>query len=201
MKNNLFKWGNWFLPLSMHLVWQPKGKALGYKERGRSSQEKQGWGWGYIMKKETNGNSWRNLRTTTWRETTAPLTEWLFAAVQITARTGRPRGESTFLHLIVRPWNPVPLFQMASGADWAGPSSVDPPSHLICPTQATKSLLAANIWDWEFNPNPPLETSLLGLGLYLANTIGQRLPKEHMSQCNTATLGVKVKCCKLNRIY
>lgn len=29
----------------------------------------------------------------------------------------------------------------------AGPSSADPPSRPICPTQATKSLLAANIWD------------------------------------------------------
>lgn len=36
-----------------------------------------------------------------------------FALVQITARPGRPRGESTFLHLSVRPWNPDPFFQMS----------------------------------------------------------------------------------------
>lgn len=48
--------------------------------------------------------------------TAAPLTKCLFSLVQIIARAGSPRGESTFLHLIVRPWNLVPFFQMASAA-------------------------------------------------------------------------------------
>lgn len=91
------------------------------------------------------------LRTAAWRERAALLTKCLFAPVQITSRPSRPTGESTFLHLIVRPWNPFPLFQMASAAaaaaeaDFAGPASVEPPSYPICPTQATQSPLTATV--------------------------------------------------------
>lgn len=100
----------------------------------------------------------------------------LFAVVQITAKPTRPRGESTFLHLIVRPWIPVPLFQMASAtaADLAGPAFTNPPYSSICPTQATLSQLVATVWNWELNPSRSLETSLRGPWpgfKYLANSL------------------------------
>lgn len=40
----------------------------------------------------------------------------LFAVVQISAGPDRPAREITFLHLIVGPWNPARLFQMAPAA-------------------------------------------------------------------------------------
>lgn len=47
-----------------------------------------------------------------------------------------PEGKSTFLHLIVRPWNPIPFFQMASeAADLAGLASFDLPNDPVQPKQ------------------------------------------------------------------
>lgn len=76
--------------------------------------------------------------------TTVPLTKGLFSLVQITAWAGSPRGEHTFLHLIVRPWNLASFFQMASAAaaaNEADPASSDPPSYPIQPKQPSHNRL------------------------------------------------------------
>lgn len=83
-----------------------------------------------------NDKHWNNLRLNAFRERAAPLTKCLCALIQITAWPGRPRGGSTFLHLVVRPWNPIPFFQMASeAADLVGLASFDPPSDPVQPKQ------------------------------------------------------------------
>lgn len=68
--------------------------------------------------------------------TAVPFSKCLFSLVQITAQAGSPNGESTFLHLIVRPWSLVSFFQMATAAaNWANPASSDLPSYPIQPKQ------------------------------------------------------------------
>lgn len=106
--------------------------------RGNQVESKEGAGWCRVKKKKMRRNDkhWRNLRLNAFRERAAPLTKRLCALIQITARPGRPRGESTFLHLIVRPWNPIPFFQMASEAtDLASLASFDPPNDPVQPKQ------------------------------------------------------------------
>ena len=105
---------SWIQTKEEGAVQKCRAKSKGPSERtaaaaARSKRE----GGGSMVQGEERDARWRNLRTTAWKERAAPLTKRLYAVVQITAGPGRRRGESTFLHLIVRPWSPVPLFQMA----------------------------------------------------------------------------------------
>lgn len=89
-----------------------------------------------VQSEEGDEKEWLRKSQDGWLQKKSCSSHQAFALVQITARPGRPRGKSTFLHLSVRPWNPVPFFQMAwAAADWAGPASFDPPSYPIQPKQ------------------------------------------------------------------
>lgn len=94
----------------------------------------------------------------------APLSKFLLSLVQITAMAGSPRGESTFLHLIVRPWNLTPFFQMvsAAAANWADPASFDLPSYPIQPKQPSHYWLQLLKTGNLIPASPSLETNLWG---------------------------------------
>lgn len=91
---------------------------------------------------------------------------------------GSPRGESTFLHLIVRPWNLTPFFQMASAAaaNWADPASFDLPSYPIQPKQPSHYWLQLFETGNLIPARPSLETNLWGSLVETVTSIFGRAP-------------------------